>query len=76
LNVTIRSLNAYSENQGILYQTEPILEGTAITKDNFFAPPLYNLKAPSGRVVVEPSALVSKTGVPAFSYYKFSISSR
>lgn len=35
LNVTIRSLNAYSGNQGILYQPEPILEGTAITNELF-----------------------------------------
>lgn len=35
LNVTIRSLNAYSGNQGILYQPEPILEGTAITNDEY-----------------------------------------
>ncbi|MFT4416217.1 WxL protein host-binding domain-containing protein [Fredinandcohnia humi] len=35
LNVTIRSLNAYSGNQGILYQTEPILKGTAITNEEF-----------------------------------------
>jgi hypothetical protein len=35
LNVTIRSLNAYSGNQGIIYQTEPILKGTAITNDEF-----------------------------------------
>lgn len=35
LNVTIRSLNAYSGNQGILYQPEPILEGTAITNNEF-----------------------------------------
>jgi hypothetical protein len=35
LNVTIRSLNAYSGNQGIKYQPEPILEGTAITKNEF-----------------------------------------
>lgn len=35
LNVTIRSLNAYSGNQGILYQPEPVLEGTAITNEDF-----------------------------------------
>lgn len=35
LNVTIRGLNAYSGNQGILYQSEPILEGTAITNDEY-----------------------------------------
>lgn len=35
LNVMIRSLNAYSGNQGILYQPEPILKGTAITNDKY-----------------------------------------
>lgn len=35
LYVMIRSLNAYSGNQGILYQTQPILEGTVITNDEY-----------------------------------------
>ncbi|MEH7223716.1 DUF3324 domain-containing protein [Bacillus sp. JJ1566] len=35
LNVTIRSLNAYSGNQGIIYQEEPILEGASITNDSY-----------------------------------------
>lgn len=35
LIVSIRGLNAYSGYQGILYQEEPILEGTTITNDNF-----------------------------------------
>ncbi|MGO4886173.1 WxL protein peptidoglycan domain-containing protein [Anaerobacillus sp. MEB173] len=58
LNVTIRSLNAYSGNQGILYQTEPILEGTAITNDEFqFTKFVKNPKeltlSPLGSEVVE-----------------------
>ncbi|MFD1739609.1 WxL protein host-binding domain-containing protein [Bacillus salitolerans] len=35
LNVIIRSLNAYSGNQGILYQTEPVLKGTEIINESF-----------------------------------------
>lgn len=35
LKVTMRSLNAYSGNQGIIYQEGPILEGTVITNDDF-----------------------------------------
>nr|WP_309100333.1 DUF916 domain-containing protein [Fredinandcohnia onubensis] len=35
LNVTIGSLNAYSGNQGIIYQEEPMLEGASITNDSY-----------------------------------------
>nr|WP_304215072.1 DUF3324 domain-containing protein [Fredinandcohnia onubensis] len=35
LTVKIRSLNAYSGNQGIIYQEGPILEGAAITNDSY-----------------------------------------
>lgn len=35
LQITIRSLNAFSGNQGIIYQVEPVLEGTRITNEVF-----------------------------------------
>lgn len=35
LTITIRSLNAYSGSQGIIYQEEPVLEGTAITDEKY-----------------------------------------
>ncbi|WP_251555297.1 WxL protein host-binding domain-containing protein [Neobacillus muris] len=35
LTVNIRGLNAYSGNQGIIYQEKPVLEGTAITNPSF-----------------------------------------
>lgn len=35
LTVQIRSLNAYSGNQGIVYQEEPTLTGTSITNDSY-----------------------------------------
>ncbi|THE13439.1 DUF3324 domain-containing protein [Bacillus timonensis] len=52
LIVNIRSLNAYSGNQGIIYQEEPILEGASITNDSFqFKKATTN---PSSEVTVGP----------------------
>lgn len=35
VTITIRSLNAYSGSQGIIYQEEPVLEGTEITDQKY-----------------------------------------
>ncbi len=35
LTIAIRSLNAYSGSQGIIYQEEPVIEGTEITDERY-----------------------------------------